>query len=388
MADDGKKWWEIWWETIVADQNRRDELDSQITQIQMEQIGIAPNIDREKLPDGSSLVLKPTLVDEVCKFISEDIVTDLEGRMTELVLLRDEKLDWAASDPAVSASFDISTAQKEFNRITEKAETMVADIKKIAEAIKNYGENGAGADVLANFRDKYANTTNPTPFTHTPYVPPTPIPEEEEPLGDDQFDDDNSDTPRYYPPVLKDDEKEEPDIAEPTIEDAPIIVEPTVTVPVTESVSQDVSTIIDTTGAEPILNPTYAAKMATAFGIEDIDGDGALSDNEIAEVFSSFGASGASLIVPSTSAGGNVEVKSGATIGAAGVTLAAAAAIAGKIYYDKKHEEDEDMEDVVSDMIEIKTNATGANVGTGMMSGLNMVELKEQLLNVGEESEA
>lgn len=384
------------WDWTVDTYNRSQEiqqqnaaLEQQITQIQMEQVGISPNIVRSTLPDGSALVLKPTLVDEVCRFISEDLSTDLEGRMEALVALQEEKLAWAAEDPAVPADFDITTAQNEYNRINEKATQMVTDIRAIEAAIIKYSEGGGGTDVLNRFQQTYAdNTYNPTPFPHTPYVPPTSNPDLEEPLGDGPGTPPGGSPPADYPPVLdddKDNENEEPTITEPAIDGVPPVV-----VPTEETSPVDSEIIIESTGAEPISNPTYAAKMATAFGLEDIDEDGALSDSEIAEVFSTFGASGASLVVPSGSEGAKLKVNSAGTIGAVGVTLAAAAALGGKIYYDKKHEDDDDeeMEDVVSDMIEIKANATGADVGTGMVSGLNMVELKEQLLHVGEESEA
>ena len=374
-----------------AIQQQNQQLENEIVTIQNEMLGISPDITRSSLPDGSALVLKPTLVDEVCKFISEDLSTDLEGRMTELLALQEEKLTWAAEDPAVAADFDISTAQKEYDRINETATQMVADIRAIEEAIIKYSEGGGGADVLSGFQQTYAGDTyNPEPFPHTPYEPPTSNPDLEEPTGDEPDTPPGSNPPGDYPPVLDDDKDKEKENQEPTITDPAIDGVPPVVVPTEETSPVDSEVIIQSTGADPISNPTYAAKMATAFGLEDIDEDGALSDSEIAEVFSTFGTSGASLIVPSGSEGAKLKVNSAGTIGAVGVTLAAAAALGGKIYYDKKHEDDEEdeMDDVVADMIEIKANATGADVGTGMMSGLNMVELKEQLLHVGEESEA
>lgn len=372
----------------LAVQQQSNQLAMEATLMQNEMLGISPAITRSSLPDGSALVLKPTLVDEVCRFISEDLSTDLEGRMEALVAIQEEKLAWAAEDPAVPADFDITTAQNEYNRINEKATQMVTDIRAIEAAIIKYSEGGGGVDVLNRFQQVYAdNAYNPSPFAHTPYVPPTSNPDLEEPLGDEPSTPPGGNPPGGYPPVLdddKDNENEEPTITEPAIDGVPPVV-----VPTEETSPVDSEIIIESTGAEPISNPTYAAKMATAFGLEDIDEDGALSDSEIAEVFSTFGASGASLVVPSGSEGAKLKVNSAGTIGAVGVTLAAAAALGGKIYYDKKHEDDDDeMEDVVSDMIEIKANATGADVGTGMVSGLNMVELKEQLLHVGEESEA
>ena len=373
-----------------AIQQQNQQLETEIVTIQNEMLGISPDITRSSLPDGSALVLKPTLVDEVCKFISEDLSTDLEGRMTELLTLQEEKLTWAAEDPAVAADFDISTAQKEYDRINETATQMVADIRAIEEAIIKYSEGGGGADILSGFQQTYAGNTNPEPFPHTPYVPPTSNPDLEDPTGDEPDIPPGSNPPADYPPVLDDDDKDKDKDGEPTVTDPAIDGVPPVVVPTEETSPVDSEVIIQSTGADPISNPTYAAKMATAFGLEDIDEDGALSDSEIAEVFSTFGTSGASLIVPSGSEGAKLKVNSAGTIGAVGVTLAAAAALGGKIYYDKKHEDDEEdeMDDVVADMIEIKANATGADVGTGMMSGLNMVELKEQLLHVGEESEA
>lgn len=438
MADDQKPWYERWWEAYVQSNNQQMEMQMQqdeatrqalnegwewvsdkasdawdwtvdaynrgqaiqqqnnqlameVTQIQNEMLGISPDITRSSLPDGSALVLKPTLVDEVCKFISEDLSTDLEGRMAELVALRDEKLSWAAEDPAVAADFDISTAQNEYNRINEKATQMVTDIRAIEAAIIKYSEGGGGVDVLNRFQQVYAdNAYNPSPFAHTPYVPPTSNPDLEEPTGDEPDTPPGSNPPRDYPPVLDDDKDKEKDNEDPTITDPAIDGVPPVVVPTEETSPVDSQVIIESTGAETVANPTYAAKMATAFALEDTNEDGAVSDSELAEMFSSFGTSGASLIVPSGSEGAKLKVNSAGTVGAVGVTLAAAAALGGKIYYDKKHEDDEEdeMEDVVSDMIEIKTNATGADISTGMVSGLNMVELKEQLLHVGEESEA
>ena len=268
---------------------------------------------------------------------------------------------------------------------------MVTDIRAIEAAIIKYSEGGGGVDVLNRFQQVYAdNAFIPSPFAHTPYEPPTSNPDSEEPTGDEPDTPPGSNPPADYPPVLDDDDKDKDKDEEPTVTDPAIDGVPPVVVPTEETSPVDSEIIIESTGAEPISNPTYAAKMATAFGLEDIDEDGALSDSEIAEVFSTFGASGASLVVPSGSEGAKLKVNSAGTIGAVGVTLAAAAALGGKIYYDIKHEDDEEdeMEDVVSDMIEIKTNATGADIGTGMISGLNMVELKEQLLHVGEESEA
>lgn len=384
------------WDWTVDNYNRAQEIQQQnqqlqteIITIQNEMIGISPNIVRSSLPDGSALVLKPTLVDQVCKFISEDLSTDLEGRMTALLSLQESKLAWAAEDPAVPADFDISTAQSEYNRINEKATQMVTDIRAIEAAITKYSETGGGVDVLNRFQQIYAdNAYNPSPFKHTPYVPPAVIPDSEEPgaPGTDPYGNPGGGPPADYPPVLEDDDKnnEEPTVTDPAIDGVPVVVP-------TKSISPvDSKVIIESTGADPVANPTYAAKMATAFALEDINEDGAVSDSELAEMFSSFGTSGASLIVPSGSEGAKLKVSSAGTVGAVGVTLAAAAALGGKIYYDKKHEDDEEdeMDDVVSDMIEIKANATGADVGTGMMSGLNMVELKEQLLHVGEESEA
>lgn len=112
---------------------------------------------------------------------------------------------------------------------------------------------------------------------------------------------------------------------------------------------------------------------------------------EMTDALSSASAS-SGFFVPSIASKKISGVKSSGMVGAAGIVAAAAAAVAGKIYYDKKNEnEDEDEDDEMVEAVE-DTDALSEETGTEIigdesMSSLNMVEFKEELLHIGEEDE-
>lgn len=117
-----------------------------------------------------------------------------------------------------------------------------------------------------------------------------------------------------------------------------------------------------------------------AIGEDEVDGSSSLGT-------SLFG-SGSTFSVPSPLGdGSNVDgIKSSSILGAAGIAAAAAAAIGGKVFYDKKHsDEDEDVE--IDEDISKLNEESGSDVSSGFMSGLSSVDFKNELLNDSEVDE-
>lgn len=123
-----------------------------------------------------------------------------------------------------------------------------------------------------------------------------------------------------------------------------------------------------------------AAETAELIGIEDTDGDGKIDEDEINSVFDSLGAN-SSFLIPRGTIGKKAGVKSSGLVGALGITAAAATAIGGKLYYDKKEDEetDDDLSNNQKDADAVSSIASKALV--------NIVEVKEQLLRIGEEDD-
>lgn len=99
-------------------------------------------------------------------------------------------------------------------------------------------------------------------------------------------------------------------------------------------------------------------------------------DEENSELSSSlFGSS--SFIVPSLLEGAarNKEIKGAGVLGAAGVAVAASAAIGAKIFYDSKYEE-EQSEDYLK-----MSEESGSDINNGFSSSLASVEFKKDLLS-------
>lgn len=111
------------------------------------------------------------------------------------------------------------------------------------------------------------------------------------------------------------------------------------------------------------------------------------TDNEKLETEDVAGAFADTFTVPSTSmfketVGENKGIKSG--MAAIGITAAAAAAIGGKMYYDKKKDEKDNEEN--EELSKAEEN-TGADIETEVKSGLNVVEMKEEIFHIGEEDD-
>ena len=104
-------------------------------------------------------------------------------------------------------------------------------------------------------------------------------------------------------------------------------------------------------------------------------------DGENSDLSSSLLGS-SSFVVPSSLEGtGKIKgIKGAGVLGAAGVAVAASAAIGAKIFYDSKHDDDEQDEDYLE-----MNEESGSDINNGFSSGLASIEFKKDLLNESEE---
>ena len=292
--------------------------------------------------DTSCINALTTGLDNLTKSL-EEIIKSANEKYSDLI-------DYAAADPVVSVSLDNGCLSQIGSSVATDQANTLANIKNILAAIDDYQDGNWSSENKKVIDDFLANNK---PRGGGPGGGPGGVPVVEE----NGISDDN---------LLANELEQE------TIQS---------TIPLSDMTTTTDEEIVLGQTAAPV--GQYNAEAVVPFansGDEtlNIESDGVEGES------SNLGTSllgNSSFVVPSTlGSNGKVDdIKGAGVLGAAGIAAAAAAAIGGKVFYDKKHNENE--EDAIDDDIARMNEESGSDVNNGFMSGLNSVDFKSELLN-------
>ncbi len=311
---------------------------------------------------GHELSVKPDSVDFVCSYLKSDVWNQLDEMAEEVNDVYKNVSDYAAEPITVSVPSDFdkdkSNAIKAIDTAKDEVVAAAEQVYNIADAIRQYGEGGwnTSASVLKYLNDFIGYGSNPSSLGG-----------DGDPGGD----------------VLEDSDSVTDDILDMDANEEAIDTSSDIIGDYSSGDlnSTDEEIVISSSGSDSIGTGSYVTPSI----IEDKDSlTEEISDGS--DLTSSVSESGYSAFaVPSPATGNITETKSSSVLSAVGLAAAAAVALGGKIYYDAKHEgEDDDGEDDNDNESSQRdlfadTSFTKANTQTN----LSMLDMKKKLFGIG-----
>ncbi len=268
----------------------------------------------------------------------------------------DDLVSYAAADPSVPVALDSSCLGTISSRVSQDSDEVFKNIEVIINAIADYQDGNWSDPANKEYIDRFLSENGKNPE------------------GGASNGGSGGDSGGGGGPSAESDDTLESN--EEIIEniESTVPLEDTTTTNDEEIVLGQVDGVAGEYNAEAVV-PFTGEDEELTIAEDEIDSNSSLGT-------SLFG-NGGTLSIPSMiGSTGEVDgIKGASVLGAAGIAAAAAAAIGGKVFYDKKHDTDEDSEEEFDEDISKISEESGSDVNSGFMSGLNSVDFKNELLN-------
>ena len=306
---------------------------------------------------GYNISCDSSLVSGVEK-VFNDAVETIETKAQELKTKIDDLIEYASLDPYVSASVSATASDTAVTELGTVVSESITKLKSIIKSINDYSDGTWADETNKLFLDELINGISP------PSQPPSAPPVSKEPTITDE----ETLPTDPEPPVSQEQENSELDseIIVSTINPYPDTDSQEYFIPSVQSFSS--TALEDTDSQSETIAPENLSGSFSAFD----------SDS-----FPSFG--NGNFSVPTISTKKASGIKSSSVIGVSGIAIAAAAALSGKLIYgkDKESEDNElgDEEDEIDSIdVQIGKETATENLEEGFVSGLNIVDFKNSIL--------